>query len=113
MLYTINQVFIYSIIVKHILCIKSDLYNAKHYKTYEVTLTSVDWYGRAYLPNYTTPSDFSRAIGCAFKTASDNGNYQLFPNVNNIFIYKIDGNRALTRCTQQDTINLTVIVYYI
>ena len=99
--------------MKHILCIKSDLYNAKHYKTYEVTLTSVDWYGRAYLPNYTTPSDFSRAIGCAFKTASDNGNYQLFPNVNNIFIYKIDGNRALTRCTPQDTINLTVIVYYI
>jgi len=35
MLYTINQVFIYSIIVKHILCIKSDLVN-NPYTTYEI-----------------------------------------------------------------------------
>ena len=47
------------------------------------------------------------------KNSSDNSNYQIIPSNNSIYLYKIDANRMIIRCTPQDTISLDVTVYYI
>lgn len=85
----------------------------KNLKSFNVTITGSNWYGQVFWSNYTRPADYTRAIMAVLKNSSDNSNYQIIPSYNSIYLYKIDANRMITRCTPQDTISLDVTVYYI
>lgn len=85
----------------------------KNLKSFNVTITGANWYGQVFWSNYTRPADYTRAIMAVLKNSSDNSNYQIIPSYNSIYLYKIDANRMIIRCTPQDTISLDVTVYYI